>query len=37
LLPERWRSSRHSMDEITGETGFADRERIRRAFLRVLG
>jgi transcriptional regulator GlxA family with amidase domain len=28
---------RHSMDEIAGETGFADRERMRRAFLRVLG
>ncbi|MFN5488306.1 MAG: helix-turn-helix domain-containing protein, partial [Bradyrhizobium sp.] len=28
---------RHSMDEIAIETGFADRERMRRAFLRVLG
>ncbi|VIO65363.1 hypothetical protein CI1B_04630 [Bradyrhizobium ivorense] len=28
---------RHSMDEIASETGFADRERMRRAFLRVLG
>jgi transcriptional regulator GlxA family with amidase domain len=28
---------RHSMDVIAAETGFADRERMRRAFLRVLG
>jgi transcriptional regulator GlxA family with amidase domain len=28
---------RHSMDTIAQETGFADRERMRRAFLRVLG
>lgn len=28
---------RHSMDEIAIEVGFADRERMRRAFLRVLG
>ena len=28
---------RHSMDVIADETGFADRERMRRAFLRVLG
>lgn len=28
---------RHSMDEIATEVGFADRERMRRAFLRVLG
>ncbi|MFK0164467.1 GlxA family transcriptional regulator [Rhizobium sp. NPDC090279] len=28
---------RHSMDEIASEVGFADRERMRRAFLRVLG
>ena len=28
---------RHSMDAIAQETGFADRERMRRAFLRVLG
>ncbi|NEI69147.1 helix-turn-helix domain-containing protein [Rhizobium lusitanum] len=28
---------RHSMDEIAVEVGFADRERMRRAFLRVLG
>jgi len=28
---------RHSMDEIADETGFADRERMRRAFLRTLG
>jgi transcriptional regulator GlxA family with amidase domain len=27
----------HSMDAIAQETGFADRERMRRAFLRVLG
>jgi transcriptional regulator GlxA family with amidase domain len=27
----------HSMDAIARETGFADRERMRRAFLRVLG
>ena len=26
---------RHSMDVIADETGFADRERMRRAFLRV--
>jgi transcriptional regulator GlxA family with amidase domain len=28
---------RHSMDAIAEETGFADRERMRRAFLRTLG
>lgn len=28
---------RHSMDEIATEVGFGDRERMRRAFLRVLG
>jgi transcriptional regulator GlxA family with amidase domain len=28
---------RHSMDEIAAETGFADRERMRRAFLRAFG
>jgi len=28
---------RHSMDAIAEETGFADRERMRRAFLRRLG
>ncbi|WP_448956638.1 GlxA family transcriptional regulator [Labrys neptuniae] len=28
---------RHSMDVIAEETGFADRERMRRAFLRTLG
>ncbi|MNR88113.1 HTH-type transcriptional regulator CdhR [compost metagenome] len=28
---------RHSMDIIAAETGFSDRERMRRAFLRVLG
>jgi AraC-like DNA-binding protein len=28
---------RHSMDVIADETGFADRERMRRAFLRTLG
>ncbi|RZL89016.1 MAG: GlxA family transcriptional regulator [Variovorax sp.] len=28
---------RHSMDVIAGEVGFADRERMRRAFLRTLG
>lgn len=28
---------RYSMDVIADETGFADRERMRRAFLRVLG
>lgn len=28
---------RYSMDEIAVEVGFADRERMRRAFLRVLG
>jgi transcriptional regulator GlxA family with amidase domain len=30
-------AGRHPMDVIAGETGFADRERMRRAFLRVLG
>ena len=29
--------ARHSMDAIAEETGFGDRERIRRAFLRTLG
>lgn len=28
---------RHSMDEVARETGFADRERMRRAFLRAFG
>lgn len=28
---------RHSMDEVANETGFADRERMRRAFLRTFG
>jgi transcriptional regulator GlxA family with amidase domain len=28
---------RHSMDVIADETGFADRERMRYAFLRTLG
>ncbi|MGF7211335.1 transcriptional regulator GlxA family with amidase domain [Skermanella aerolata] len=28
---------RHSLDEIARETGFADRERMRRAFLRAFG
>lgn len=28
---------RHSMDVIAGETGFADSDRMRRAFLRTLG
>jgi transcriptional regulator GlxA family with amidase domain len=28
---------RHSMDVIADETGFADRERMRRAFLRTVG
>jgi transcriptional regulator GlxA family with amidase domain len=28
---------RHSMDVIADEVGFADRERMRRAFLRILG
>lgn len=34
LMMER---GRHSMDVIARETGFADRERMRRAFLRTLG
>jgi len=34
VLMER---GRQSMDEIANETGFGDRERMRRAFLRVLG
>ncbi len=29
--------SRHSIDVIAAETGFADRERMRRAFLRAFG
>lgn len=29
--------SRHSIDTIAAETGFADRERMRRAFLRAFG
>ena len=29
--------SRHPIDVVAAETGFADRERMRRAFLRVLG
>lgn len=29
--------SRHSMDVVAAETGFADRERMRRAFLRAFG
>lgn len=28
---------RHSMDVIADETGFGDRERMRRSFLRTLG
>jgi transcriptional regulator GlxA family with amidase domain len=28
---------RHSMDDVARETGFADRERMRRAFLRAFG
>jgi transcriptional regulator GlxA family with amidase domain len=28
---------RHSMDEVARDTGFADRERMRRAFLRAFG
>ena len=28
---------RHSMEVIASETGFADRERMRRAFLRAFG
>ena len=31
------KEGRHSMDTIANEVGFADRERMRRAFLRVLG
>jgi transcriptional regulator GlxA family with amidase domain len=27
----------HSLDVIANETGFGDRERMRRAFLRILG
>ena len=34
LMMER---GRHSMDEVASETGFADRERMRRAFMRTLG
>ncbi|HVS54273.1 MAG TPA: GlxA family transcriptional regulator [Opitutaceae bacterium] len=30
-------SGRHSLDEISDETGFGDRERMRRAFLRAFG
>lgn len=30
-------SSRHSIDVVASETGFADRERMRRAFLRAFG
>lgn len=30
-------NGRHSMDAIASETGFGDRERMRRAFLRTLG
>jgi AraC-like DNA-binding protein len=29
--------SRHSLDVIAVETGFSDRERMRRAFLRAFG
>lgn len=29
--------SRHSLDDIARQTGFADRERLRRAFLRAFG
>ncbi|MGU3539558.1 GlxA family transcriptional regulator [Methylobacterium sp. A54F] len=29
--------SRHSLDVVAGETGFTDRERMRRAFLRIYG
>lgn len=28
---------RHSMDEVARETGFADRDRMRRAFVRAFG
>jgi transcriptional regulator GlxA family with amidase domain len=28
---------RHSMDQVARETGFADRERMRRAFVRAFG
>jgi transcriptional regulator GlxA family with amidase domain len=27
----------HSIEDVVRETGFADRERLRRAFLRTLG
>ncbi len=30
-------SSRHPIDVVASETGFADRERMRRAFLRAFG
>lgn len=30
-------AGRHSFDEIAGESGFGDRERMRRAFLRAFG
>lgn len=29
--------SRNTMDEVAAETGFADPERMRRAFLRAFG
>jgi transcriptional regulator GlxA family with amidase domain len=29
--------SRHPIDVVASETGFADRERMRRAFLRAFG
>ncbi len=29
--------TRHSIDEVAQETGFADRRRMRQAFLRVFG
>jgi transcriptional regulator GlxA family with amidase domain len=29
--------TRHSIDAIAEQTGFADRDRMRRAFLRVFG
>jgi transcriptional regulator GlxA family with amidase domain len=29
--------SRHTLEEVANETGFADPERMRRAFLRTFG
>jgi transcriptional regulator GlxA family with amidase domain len=34
---EMMETGRHAMSVVADETGFADRERMRRAFLRVLG